>query len=275
MNNESLKTVEQPASVPAAQQPPQIAAPVATTAPITADSEDSERDEIAYSWRLTGRALNFLFITAFLWGAYFFWRPPGPMLNLKHVENMGDSNRVSLTFDDAPHPLSTPLLLASLKRSGVKASFFVVGEGLRIYPELGYRISAEGHALANHSENHRNLTRPDVPVSDYDMEIGNCFVRINKLGYSTHLFRPPGGGMNRAVMQHLYDHNYTLAWWSNNIGDWARPPAWKIVQQVNLGLKPGDIVLLHDAGIGTAQALPSIVRDARNAGLEFVTMPER
>ncbi len=254
---------------------PQSAAEQAAPTLAPAHNEIDERAEIAYSWRLTGRALSFLAVTALLWTAYFLWRPPGPILHLKHIENMGNTSRVALTFDDAPHPLSTPLLLAALHRSGVKGTFFVVGEGMRIYPELGYRIATEGHAIANHSENHRNLTRPDVPVADYDMEVGKCFERINKLGYSTHLFRPPGGGMNRAVMQYLYDHNYTVAWWSNNIGDWARPPAWKIVRQVNSGLKPGDIILLHDAGIGTAQALPSIVRDAQKDGLEFVTMPEK
>lgn len=81
--------------------------------------------------------------------------------------------------------------------------------------------------------------------------------------------------MNRAVMQHLYDNNYTFAGWSNNIGDWSRPEAWRIVQQVNNGLKPGDVVLLHDAGIGTAQALPSLVREARAKGFDFVPMPEK
>jgi peptidoglycan/xylan/chitin deacetylase (PgdA/CDA1 family) len=188
---------------------------------------------------------------------------------------MGDSNKLSLTFDDAPHPLSTPLLLASMKRAEVKGTFFVVGEGLRLYPELGYRMVAEGHTLANHSENHRNLTRVDVPVTDYDLEIKECFRRIKWLGQDTRLFRPPGGGLNRAVMSYLYENDYTLAWWSNNIGDWARPPAWKIVDQVNRGTQPGDIILLHDAGIGTAQSLPRIVRNARDQGLEFIPMPEK
>ena len=227
-------------------------------------------------WRPLGRVASFMAVTAAIWAGYFAWRPPLPMLYLRHIEHMGkNSRRLSLTFDDAPHPLSTPLLLASLKRAGVPATFFVVGEGLRIYPELGYRMVAEGHALANHSEYHRNLTRRDVPVKDYDIEVGECFRRIEMLGQKTRLFRPPGGGLNRAAMDYLYRNDVTLAWWSNNIGDWARPPAWKIVHQVRIGVRPGDIVLLHDAGIGTAQSLPKIVREARDSGLTFVPMPER
>jgi peptidoglycan/xylan/chitin deacetylase (PgdA/CDA1 family) len=68
----------------------------------------------------------------------------------------------------------------------------------------------------------------------------------------------------------------TLAWWSNNVGDWARPPAWKIADGVKAHLTPGDIILLHDApgGYGTPQAVPAIVRAARLQGLECVVMPE-
>ena len=35
---------------------------------------------------------------------------------------------VALTFDDGPDPIATPLLLASLRRHGVKATFFVSGD---------------------------------------------------------------------------------------------------------------------------------------------------
>lgn len=257
-----------PPAAPLVQNPP----PATDAAGIAAPQSDTAR-EAAKRFSLARRLGSFTAVTALLWLGYFTWRPPAPMLFLHHSEHLGNSNQVALTFDDAPHPLSTPLLLAALKRSEVKASFFVVGEGLRIYPELSYRMVKEGHMLANHSENHRNLT--SIPVSEYNVEVNTCFKRIEALGQKTRLFRPPGGGLNREAMQHLYDNGYTLAWWSNNIGDWVRPPAWRVVKNVNDVLKPGDIVLLHDAGIGTAQALPVIVRNARENGLEFVPMPEK
>jgi peptidoglycan/xylan/chitin deacetylase (PgdA/CDA1 family) len=75
-------------------------------------------------------------------------------------------------------------------------------------------------------------------------------------------------------MNYLYQNQVTLAWWSNNIGDWAPLPAWKIAHHVNTTLRPGDIVLMHDAGTSTPQAIPIIVREARKRGLQFVTMPE-
>jgi peptidoglycan/xylan/chitin deacetylase (PgdA/CDA1 family) len=224
-------------------------------------------------------ALAFVVATVGVWALYFGWRPPLPMLFLRHQEHLGrHSNQISLTLDDSPHPLTTPLLLASLERAGVKATFFSVGEGLRIYPELAHRIVAQGHRLANHSHPHHNLTTID-PLF-YPQHVDAGFFAIENVGKSagipqkTRLFRPPGGGLNRDLMNYLYQRGDTLAWWSNNVGDWTCPPAWKIADGVIATLKPGDIVLLHDGGTGTPQAIPAIVKAARAKGLEFVVMPE-
>jgi peptidoglycan/xylan/chitin deacetylase (PgdA/CDA1 family) len=232
-------------------------------------------------WRRTARGASFVMIAAAIWGAYFAWRPPAPTLGLRHVEHWGrDSRTVSLTFDDGPHPLTTPLLLAALKRADVHATFFVVGDGLRLYPELARRIVRDGHSLANHSQYHFNLTR--LSPTEYPHEVETCFTAIGRAYESagraprpTRLFRPPGGGLSRDAIDFLYKNDVTLGWWSNNVGDWARPPAWKIWSGVTANLRPGDIILLHDAGVGTPQAIPGIVKAARHQGLEFAPMPEK
>lgn len=227
------------------------------------------------SWRKSNfaRVVAFTICTIAVWATYFWWRPPAPMLNLKHVEHLGRcSKEIALTFDDAPHPLTTSMLLAALRRTDVKATFFVIGDGVRLYPELAVRIAREGDGLANHSHYHHNLTR--IPNIEYSNEIAPTFAMIEKLGQRTKLFRPPGGGLNRDLMQFLYDNNYTLAWWSNNTGDWTRPPAWQIADDALARMRGGDIVMLHDAGVGTPQALQRIVRESRQRGLEFVVVPE-
>lgn len=231
-------------------------------------------------WKSGGRLALFCALTAALWAAYFSWRPPAPMLGLRHVAQWPEGEKtISLTFDDAPHPLTTPLLLAALRRADARATFFVVGDGLRLYPELAHRIVREGHELANHSQYHHNLTR--LSPADYDHEVNSCFLAIeavyrgNGKSKNTRLFRPPGGGLNRAAMDYLYRGNVTLGWWSNNAGDWTRPPGWKIASSVESRLRAGDVILLHDAGIGTPQALLPIVRNARRQGLAIRPMPEK
>jgi peptidoglycan/xylan/chitin deacetylase (PgdA/CDA1 family) len=229
----------------------------------------------AREWNLRqiARFAGFMVVAALIWGAYFYWRPPAPMLGIRFIEHLGSDNpQVSLTFDDAPHPLTTPLLLASLEHAGVKGTFFVVGDGMRLYPELTRRIAKSGNRFANHSQYHNNLTR--VTPAEYPHEVDACFTAIKRAGQETQLFRPPGGGLDRDVMDYLYRSGTTLAWWSNNPGDWARPPAWKLATQVKARMRPGDIILLHDAGPDTAQALFSIVKEARSQGLQIVPMPE-
>jgi peptidoglycan/xylan/chitin deacetylase (PgdA/CDA1 family) len=223
--------------------------------------------------RRIGRMIGFALVTAAVWVLYFSWRPPAPMLGLARITHLNNGPEVALTFDDAPHPLTTPLLLAALRRADARASFFVVGDGLRLYPELAARIVADGHRLANHSQYHNNLTR--LSPGEFSHEVEACFAAIADEGQKTRLFRPPGGGLDRDVMNYLYHRRATLAWWSHNPGDWARPPAWKIASQVEARLHSGDIILLHDAGTGTPQALFSIARAARRQNLEFVPMPEK
>ena len=221
----------------------------------------------------------FVALSAGFSALYFLWRPPAPMLFLKHEEILAKSPpSVSITIDDAPHPLTTPLLLAALKRAEVKATFFCVGESLRLYPELAHRIVTEGHRLANHSQPHHNLTT--IESLEYPQHIDACFDQIERVGQDagiatqTRLFRPPGGGLDRDVMDYLYRNDFTLAWWSINVGDWTCPPAWKIADGVKANLQADDILLLHDGGTGTPQAIPAIVKAARKRGLEFVVMPE-
>ncbi len=242
----------------------------------TADGAPFQREKPRFPlWRSLLFALG---ATASL-SLYALWRPPAPMLYLRHDEHLNrDSDQIALTFDDSPHPLTTPLLLASLDHADVKATFFCVGENLKLYPELAHRILSEGHTLGNHSQPHHNLTT--VAPADYPAHIDAGFATIGAVekdaGHNaqTALFRPPGGGLDRDVMAYLYRKNYTLAWWSNNVGDWTCPPAWKIARGVEANLRAGDILLLHDGGTGTPQSLDSIVKTARERNLKFVVMPD-
>jgi len=55
-----------------------------------------------------------------------------------------------LTFDDGPHPATTPALLEVLARHRAKATFFLIGERAVAYPTLVADIVAAGHELGNH-----------------------------------------------------------------------------------------------------------------------------
>jgi peptidoglycan/xylan/chitin deacetylase (PgdA/CDA1 family) len=72
--------------------------------------------------------------------------------NIFH-SGLRDTHTVALTFDDGPNA-NTPAVLDALKAQGVKATFFIVGQMAKRYPQILARIAAEGHLLANHSATH-------------------------------------------------------------------------------------------------------------------------
>jgi peptidoglycan/xylan/chitin deacetylase (PgdA/CDA1 family) len=65
---------------------------------------------------------------------------------------------IALTFDDGPHASNTPRLLDILRARNVKATFYVIGKNVDMYPNIVRRTVAEGHELGNHTYTHPKLS---------------------------------------------------------------------------------------------------------------------
>jgi peptidoglycan/xylan/chitin deacetylase (PgdA/CDA1 family) len=80
---------------------------------------------------------------------------------------------VALTFDDGPSPVWTPRILDELKRAGIKATFFMLGEHVKKYPDIARRVAEEGHEIGNHSYTHHVLiyyTEEELEIEIKDTE---------------------------------------------------------------------------------------------------------
>ena len=97
---------------------------------------------------------------------------------------------VYLTFDDGPIPEATPFILQTLREFDVKATFFVVGDNVRKYPELFQQILDDGHQVGNHTHNHISSLRYSLRDYSYNVEKANAYIH-------SHLMRPPHGWMRR------------------------------------------------------------------------------
>ena len=64
---------------------------------------------------------------------------------------------VAITFDDGPNPEYTPKLLDGLEKRGVKATFFLLGEEVKQYPDVVRRMHDDGHLIGVHSYKHVNF----------------------------------------------------------------------------------------------------------------------
>ena len=65
--------------------------------------------------------------------------------------------QIAITFDDGPNPEYTMKLLEGLKKRGVKATFFVLGEEVERYPDILKAAYDDGHLIGVHSYQHVNF----------------------------------------------------------------------------------------------------------------------
>jgi peptidoglycan/xylan/chitin deacetylase (PgdA/CDA1 family) len=178
-------------------------------------------------------------------GKTLFWHVPG-----------GDSG-VALTFDDGPDPDGTPRILDRLAERGVRATFFVIGEAARRYPELVRRIAAEGHALGNHTYTHARCT--ELTPEELAEELAQTDEALREIcGMEVALFRPPWGAIRPAQLLALAREGRSAALWSIDSRDYRGASAAEIVLRC-ADIRGGDIVLMHDRFPATVEALPRLL----------------
>jgi chitin deacetylase len=194
---------------------------------------------------------------------------------IKEAKLAKDDKLIALTFDDGPWPGYTAQILEILKKNDVKATFFVVGQVLNNYPDLGKRIVTEGHTIGNHTWNHWYHYFNKQAAS---LEIDRTSDLIYKTtGTKTTLFRPPGGMLHNGLAAYAKSKNYTVVMWSADSIDYALPSPPVLVNRVLKQASPGGIVLLHDGGgprKNTVAALPTMISKLKKQGYRFVTIPE-
>lgn len=157
---------------------------------------------------------------------------------------------VALTFDDGPHPEYTPRLLELLEKHHAKATFFLVGDSAKRYPELVERIAKAGHSIGNHSWDHPSF--PLISGRDRRWQLHACEEAIAP--YGQKLFRPPFGHQTIASRIDALLYGYKVIAW-NVVGvDWLDHDADRIVDRILSRISPGSIILLHDALYVTEQA---------------------
>jgi peptidoglycan/xylan/chitin deacetylase (PgdA/CDA1 family) len=181
---------------------------------------------------------------------------------------------IALTFDDGPWPTTTTQILDILKKNNIKATFFWVGRYLQVYPELGKKVAAAGHAIGNHTWNHQYIKYNEDGAA---REIDRTSALIEELtGVKTSMFRPPGGILNNGLVAYAQKKNYAVVMWSADSLDW-RSATQSLMENVMRQANSGGIVLMHDGGGNrsrTVEALPDIIAKLRKEGYTFVTVPE-
>ena len=188
---------------------------------------------------------------------------------------------VYLTFDDGPIPESTPFLLETLARYGVKATFFVVGENVRKYPELFRQIVERGHQIGNHTNHHLGSFKHwtvTYLIDTYECQLlikGEASLSGEKSEGTMPLFRPPHGWMRHSIYYWL-SKRYRIVMWDLVTRDYSKwLTADDVYDNVRRYARNGSIVTFHDSlkSIDKLQtALPRSIEWLQAEGYEFKTI---
>lgn len=183
-------------------------------------------------------------------GAAALWCGPGlaphapSLCRLLGLDRTLPTDRVTLTFDDGPHPEGTPAVLEAL--GDTKAIFFMVGEQVERYPSVAADVAAAGHEIGLHGYRHVNQMRVTPASLREDLRRGREAI-ANATGSEPHLYRPPYGIFTLPGLAEARRH-WTPLLWSKWGRDWrARTDASEIARLATRNLTPGDVILLHDA----------------------------
>jgi peptidoglycan-N-acetylglucosamine deacetylase len=152
---------------------------------------------------------------------------------------------IHLTFDDGPHPVATPNTLDILRKYGIHATFFLLGQNVQRFPDLTRQISFEGHQIGNHSFSHDSLLfkrQKDVRLEIFRTEA----ILETTIGKHSKGFRPPYGHFNLSTLNTIREFGLKCVLWNADSKDYKADPIEKIEARIMPNLSSGSILLFHN-----------------------------
>ncbi len=192
-----------------------------------------------------------------------------------------DKKEIALTFDISWGDDNVIPVLDILKTEGVRGTFFLSGPWARKHPDLVKRISAGGHEIASHGNQHIDLnTLGKQEIINEIMQAHKDLLEVS--GKKANLIRTPNGAYDNKVIQAAAETGYRVIQWSVDSLDWKRPGPQAVINNVlngyrpGQGVKPGAIVLFHasNSAPDTAPALPVVIKKLKEQGYTLLPVGE-
>ena len=148
-----------------------------------------------------------------------------------------------------------------------------MGQWVDKFPESVKALSDAGHEVMNHSDTHPHMTQMSKEAMKAEIEA--CNQKIEQVtGKRPNLLRAPYGDYNDTVVQAARETGcYTIQWDVDSL-DWKNLSAPEITKRVTEKIKPGSIVLFHNAALHTPEALPDILEKLQGEGYCFVPISQ-
>jgi len=199
---------------------------------------------------------------------------PGRSQNVGQADAPTTAPRyVALTFDDGPSRRHTTQILDLLEEYGAQATFFILGSRVAGNEDIVRRMFRDGHAVGNHSFNHRQLNAIAANQMEWQVLETNRIIE-ELLGAQVRLFRPPFMETNVRVNEFVSTLEMSVIFWDIDPRDWYLTCAQAIADHVISRAQDGSIILLHDMYNHTVDATRIILQTLTERGFVFVTACE-
>ena len=177
---------------------------------------------------------------------------------------------IAFSFDDGPSRKNTEKILKALDKNNARATFFMLGQNAKYYPDLVKKVEESGNEVAGHSWNHPLLTKLGKKGVKKQMSRMNEAI-ASVTGSDVGLLRPPYGSINRTVKNTVKD---PLILWSIDTLDWKTLNADKTADAILKQARDGDIILMHDIHAPTAEAVKKVLPKLEKKGFQVCTVSE-
>ena len=184
-----------------------------------------------------------------------------------------EDKKIAISFDCAWGTEYTQSLLNCMAQNDVKCTFFAVQFWVEKNPDMAKKIVEAGHELGTHSRTHSYMSK--LGEKEIEDELKTSCAAIETLtGKKVTLFRAPYGDYDNLLIDTAKKMGlYTIQWDVDSL-DWKNLSATEIALRIINGVKSGSIILCHNNGLHTAEALPMIFSTLKNRGYEFVPIGE-
>ena len=178
-----------------------------------------------------------------------------------------DQKKIWITFDDGPDEKVTPYLIDVLEKFGIKATFFIIGNQAKKYPELVKLIIDNGHKIGNHSFSHLNGFSTNKNKYLEDVEQAKKYI-------DSDIFRPPYGKITPLQIKKL-KKDFKIIMWDIMSWDFKKNiyPN-KIYKNVIDNVENGSIILFHNnlkSYNNLKNSLEIILEKLKDKGYQFST----
>ncbi len=177
---------------------------------------------------------------------------------------------VALTYDDGPSDTSTQMVLDALEKYGQKATFFVVGDQVKVYPERVKRAYDLGMEIGNHTYDHPWLNQ--LSGEEIQEELSKNDDLISEItGERTVVMRPTGGGISANLINSV---GKPMIQWDVDTLDWDHKDDEKTYEAIMNQVEDGSVILMHDLFAPAGNTAERTISSLIDMGYKCVTISE-